>query len=275
MRPQVAGVTAASQLWLRPALQMAPSGIAQLDALTGGFPRGGLTEIYGPCSSGRTSLLLAALATATAREELCVLVDVSDAFHPASAAEAGLDLGRLLWVRCGEKTSSQVSAHASAQTSAHASAHASARNAASRPAPAREKPLEQMLRVTDLLLQSGGFGMVALDLGDVAPEIARRIPLTSWFRFRRAVEHTSTLLLVIGQQPCARTCASLLFRLQSSGFNRAAEQSLIPESTPSLLTHAQLLHETHIHAELLCSRLERKPAQSAGVTFATHAAWAG
>src|SRR4029077_13616007 len=75
--------------------------------------------------------------------------------------------------------------------------------------------LEQALRVTDLLLQSGGFGLVAIDLGDVSHSEARHMPLASWFRFQRAVEPTPTVLLVVAQEPCAQTCASLLIRLQS------------------------------------------------------------
>src|SRR5947209_13085072 len=57
-----ASVTRASQLNIRPAPDMAASGISELDALTGGLPRGCLTEICGPASSGRTSVLLAAVA---------------------------------------------------------------------------------------------------------------------------------------------------------------------------------------------------------------------
>ena len=57
--------------------------------------------------------------------------------------------------------------------------------------------------------------MVAIDLGDVPHAAARRIPLASWFRFQRALEPTPTVLLVVAQQPCAQTCASLLIRLQS------------------------------------------------------------
>ena len=94
-------ITPASQLAVRPAPEMASSGIAALDALTGGLPRGCLTEIFGPASSGRTTVLLAALAAATRREEFCALVDASDALDPQSAATSGVDLDRLLWVRCG------------------------------------------------------------------------------------------------------------------------------------------------------------------------------
>src|SRR4051794_13942610 len=76
-----------------------PSGVAALDTYTG-LPRGAITEVYGKASSGKTSMLLAILAAATARGEVCALVDGSDAFSPASGAEAGIDLKRLLWVRC-------------------------------------------------------------------------------------------------------------------------------------------------------------------------------
>src|SRR5438034_1570546 len=87
----------------RPAAETVSSGIAQIDSLTGagGLPRGALTEIFGPDSSGRTSLMLSLLAQMTWREEVCALVDSSDAFDPQSAEAAGVDLKRLLWVRCG------------------------------------------------------------------------------------------------------------------------------------------------------------------------------
>src|ERR1700691_1899154 len=99
---RLAGVTSAARLAVRPAPEMVSSGIAMMDALTGGLPRGCLTEICGPASSGRTTLLLAALAAATRRGEFCVVVDASDALDPQSAAAAGGELDRLLWVRCGE-----------------------------------------------------------------------------------------------------------------------------------------------------------------------------
>src|SRR5690242_5834896 len=42
----------------RRVLESVPTGIASLDALTGGLPRGGITEISGPPSSGRTSAMV-------------------------------------------------------------------------------------------------------------------------------------------------------------------------------------------------------------------------
>ena len=55
----------------RPEPELLPTGIGEVDARAGGLPRGALTEICGPASSGRTSLLLSILAQATAREEFC------------------------------------------------------------------------------------------------------------------------------------------------------------------------------------------------------------
>src|SRR5215471_18100662 len=78
----------------RPELEWVRSGIQGID-----LPRGCLTEIFGPASSGRTTLLHSILAEATAREEVCALIDADDAFDPASASAAGVRLGRLIWVR--------------------------------------------------------------------------------------------------------------------------------------------------------------------------------
>jgi hypothetical protein len=158
---------------LPPEPDLVPTGIPDIDSATGGLPRGALTEIVGPASSGRTSLLHSILARATARDEVCALVDAEDAFSPHDAATAGAALHRLLWVRC-----------------AHNAEHA--------------------LKATDLLIQGGGFGLVILDLGDTPPASARRISLTSWFRLRRAVEHTPTVFIALARQPNARTCASLI-----------------------------------------------------------------
>ena len=53
-----------------------------------------------------------------------------------------------------------------------------------------------------------------MDLGDVAPLNARRIPLATWFRFRRAVDNTPTVFLLLTREPCAQACASLVLRCQ-------------------------------------------------------------
>src|SRR5439155_634103 len=190
--PRLVAVTPASRLEVRPAPEMVSIGIRELDSLTGGLPRGCLTEICGPDSSGRTSVLLAALAAATRREEACALVDASDALDPTSAAAVGVGFGRLLWVRCGGADVGSQPLAVSRYPSAfrHQNSPSGFDPPGARPerrSPGSAFPVEQALRVTDLLLQSGGFGMVAVDLGDVPFRIARRIPLTSWFRFQLAL----------------------------------------------------------------------------------------
>jgi hypothetical protein len=247
--PKLAGVTPASRLEVQPTLQMVPSGVREIDALTGGLPRGCLTEICGPASSGRTSILLAALAAATQRQEVCALVDISDAFNPHSAAAAGVNFAKMLWVRCGHlyKPDSPQNHRVTEKNKKI------------------EKPVELALRVTDLLLQSGGFGLVIIDLGDTPLKMARRIPLTSWFRFQRAVEHTATVLFVLSQVPCAQTCASLLLKISGKKLSTLSCQ-LSAKDSP---THAQLLNGLQVQGELLRSRLDRKPAGSVTAAFAT------
>jgi len=161
----------------RNVLEVVSTGIPEMDACFGGLPRGAMTEICGPACSGRTSLLLAALAARTADGEVCALVDARDSFDPVSATAAGVALKQLLWVRC--------------------------------------QNIDQALRATDLLIQGGGFGLIAVDLSDVSSRTARQVPLNAWFRFRRAVENTPTILLLLGQESNAKTCASLVLRLDA------------------------------------------------------------
>jgi recombination protein RecA len=189
------------------------TGVAEVDALAGGLPQGCLTEIYGPASSGRTSLMLAAMAQATCREEVCALVDAADAFDPASAAAAGVRLERLLWVRCGGRA-------------------------------------EHALKAADLLVQGGGFGLVVMDLADTPVAVARRISLTSWFRLRRAVEHTPTVLLVVEQQPLAKTCASLLLEMR--------REKAVWSGSPGC---SRLLRGIRVHTE------RRKPVPALSASF--------
>jgi hypothetical protein len=71
------------------------------ELLDGGLPLGAITEIAGPECSGRTSLSLSVLAGLTQASKVCAWIDVSDGLDPESAAAAGVELSRLLWVRCG------------------------------------------------------------------------------------------------------------------------------------------------------------------------------
>lgn len=78
------------------------TGITPLDELLqGGLPQGAVSELVGPECSGRTSIALSFIARMTQAEKVCAWIDVSNALDPISAAAAGVDLKRLLWVRCG------------------------------------------------------------------------------------------------------------------------------------------------------------------------------
>ncbi|MFZ3214534.1 MAG: hypothetical protein WA192_00560 [Candidatus Acidiferrales bacterium] len=197
------------------------TGIPEIDLLTGGLPRGALTEIFGPSCSGRTSLLLSALSARTAQEEACALIDGGDAFDPHSAAAAGVELQRLLWVRC--------------------------------------RNVEQTLRATDLLLQGGGFGLIAVDLSDISPRLVRHVPLDSWFRFRRAVEDTPTILVLLEQESNAKTCASLGLRLEAeaAGWSRMPMDCAAERADFSRLPWGWLFEGRGARGEVFRSRAQK------------------
>jgi hypothetical protein len=298
-------VRPASRLEVRPKPEMASSGIAQVDALAGGLPRGCLSELCGSPSSGKTSTLLAVLAAATRREESCVLIDASDSFDPESGAAAGINFAKLLWVRCGKKRSTvsiltsdtkslvvgcwssannssikfkgtykersnfpEISHHCSSAVSFEANDQRPTTNDDFQIKTRSERRLGQVLKITDLVLQSGGFGLVVLDLAGIPEKYVRRIPLASWFRFQRAVENTKTALLVVDEFPCAKTCASVVLKL-------GAEPSAISYQPSAKPSHAQLLEKMQIDVDLSRTRLERKPMQSVKATFETRAVRAG
>jgi recombination protein RecA len=69
------------------------------------------------------------------------------------------------------------------------------------------------LRVSDLLLQAGGFSCIVLDMGSLPAEYALRVPLATWFRFRAAAERLQANVLLLTQHACSRNSASLVLRL--------------------------------------------------------------
>jgi len=331
----------------RPAIELQSSGVMELDAvLGGGFPRGSLVELCGPASSGRTSLAFSLLAEATERQQACAFVDVADSLDPLSLAAAGVDLPRLLWIRCGEtgdrgpnvktpsyfagvgketgktrgfgaETKKPMQIHGwrhprelmrgvenaipsivGKQTVVTESAqiHVVARYAEEQVERDREPPrrgfrpprplplvrevnpplqvgsgarsgkpwkrLEQALKSTDLLLHSGGWGVVVLDLGEISWVEARRIDLSTWFRFRRAIENTPTILLLLGEESCAKSCASLVLRCQrrADHWSRAAA---------SIQTGASTFEGFEVQGEVTRSRVLSQPADLA--RWQTHA----
>lgn len=196
-------------------------GVASFDNLIGGIPRGAITEIFGPTSSGRTSLMFSLLSYATTHDEICALVDMSNAFAPTAAAAARIDFERLLWIRCASN-------------------------------------LENAFKATDLLLHAGGFGVVILDLGDVAGKDARRIITSWWYRFRRSIENKPTSVVVISEEACTRSCAALTLEMNgaaewSTTSSKLSETGNVlpmrtppPAKTDSPVTQANLLRRNSI-----------------------------
>lgn len=266
---------------IRPVVE---TGIGPLDRLLeGGLPVGALTELVGAECTGRTSTALSFLSRMTQANKVCAWVDVSNSFDPSSAAAAGVDLARLLWVRCG--TSERISncstprfvlpqkyfAPRVAKRGLHgggfgphprtevnglsdaieellqptltaprcaesipkwgpkpASFESSTRMiVGNERAPKRTKPwdsITQALRSTDLILQSGGFGAIVLDMAGLPSEIVSRIELSAWHRYRVAAERTQSSILLLSQYPCAKSSSELQLRLLSA-------EDLVDEAT--------------------------------------------
>jgi hypothetical protein len=223
-----------------------PTGIAQIDNAIRGVPLHSLTEICGSnlASSGKTSVLVSLLAQAT-RNHFCALVDAGDGFDPASGQAAGISMPRLLWVRCGK---SQV----------------------------KLPPLEQAFKVADILLQSSGFGLIAVDLSGIPERVVRRVPLSSWFRFSRVIERQPAALVFIAQEPHATSCAGLVLRVATAVPGRGAHQSrLSPDQVGDcpVLFSGNLLRQWNLNVEVVRGR-EKKPPGSERTSFSLQTQWA-
>jgi len=152
------------------------TGIPALDELLGGgLARGELSELHGPLSSGRTSLALALLARATAVGEVVAVVDTADAFHPASARSAGVQLERVLW--------------------------------------ARPPGVGVAVRASERLLQARGFAAILLDATARTAEW-EALPAAVWQRLTRAAAAGEAALIVVSQRRITGSHASLALQLQ-------------------------------------------------------------
>ena len=170
------------------------TGVPAMDArLGGGLPRGHLSEIVGPRSSGRTSLLTQVIAAATSRGELVALIDALDMLDVASLAAAGVDISRLLWIRGHVVTSPGLCRDLNGRA------------------------MEQAVKALGLVLQAGNFGLVVLDVGDAPHDAVRRLPFTTWLRLQRMIEGSQTIGVLAGHTPISRSSAGLTITLQPAG----------------------------------------------------------
>lgn len=307
---------------------VAATGVESVDEiLEGGLPIGAITEMVGPECSGRTSLALSFLSRMTQTEKVCAWIDVSNVLHPESAAAAGVDLSRLLWVRCGvpptrNTTQSSQSGFAlpekylvsgpikkglhgggfgphprgeikglsdavgsllrpetMAPGCAESQRGVRTVREVSQPRPSNRrtvlsiKPwsrLDQALRVTDLLLQAGGFGAIVLDMGSIAPEYASRVPLATWFRYRAAAERTQASILLLTQHACAKSSAGLVLRLQPG--NVLQEETTV---LPGIEHRIEIARQRFTQAATNVVPLRKPPQRESGVSWRSQATWAG
>lgn len=181
-----------------PALPIAPPGddqYVQLDeALGGGLPRGELSEIAGPRSSGRTTLMVAALASATARGELVALVDTFDRFDVASGAAAGIRFTQMLWVRGMAASVEAVRGGGGGRDGTW-------------------RAVERAIKAFSLVLESRAFALAVCDVADVPPVVLRRLPFTTWFRLARLIEGSATVALLVAPERLGRSAGGATLSL--------------------------------------------------------------
>lgn len=192
---------------------VASTGCSGLDIqLGGGFPRGQLSELIGQRSAGRTTLLLQTLAAATTRGELVAVVDALDMFDVASAVAAKVDLDRLLWVR------------------GHVVAHPGLCG------DTNQRALEQAVRALALVLQAGGFGVVAFDVAEAPADALRRLPFPTWLRLQRMLEGSQTAGVLLGRESMARSSAGLTVRVDRTADEARGIETHVVRARASNLT---------------------------------------
>jgi recombination protein RecA len=306
------------------------SGIGALDDLVqGGLPVGAMTELVGESCSGRMSVALSFLSQVTAAEKVCAWIDASNTFNPAAAAAVGVDLRRLVWVRCGvsETVSEQERRRFVLPSECftpkpvlrglHGGGHgthprnevkglsaavdrflsdetvkARCAEPISKPRPTQQTfepslksasasvrapkrarvydAVEQALKAADLLIQTGGFSAIVLDLGEVASEVVSRIDLSAWHRYRVAAEQTQASIVLLSQYACAKSSSELQLRLSALEDTRE-ERTVFTGARANVEVLRQRFTQTPSNVVPM-----RKPPQSVREAHWTHrASWVG
>ena len=127
--------------------------------------------------------------------------------------------------------------------------------------------LDQALRATDLLLNTGGFRAIVLDMADIAPEQARRVPLATWYRFRLQAEKSRTLFLLMTRAPCANSCAALSLHCEQGEI----EWQQATRNSPRLLTGVR--YRVSVERRRMIDPAHKKPAVSTTASWRSTATW--
>lgn len=158
------------------------------------FIRGSVAEIAGPASSGKTSLVLSLLSKLTRDGEICAVVDSTGSFDPCTASLAGVEMEKLLWVRCGGD-------------------------------------LEKAFMAADYLVQAKGFGAIWLNLNGLPRHKLRMVPKTYWYRYRNRIKETPTLFLVTAAEHVTGSASqqSFVFSRESVRWSGSGRFKLLRE----------------------------------------------
>lgn len=154
-----------------------PTGSLSLDIAlgVGGVPRGRITEIYGPESSGKTTICQHIVAEAQKLGGVCAFIDMEHALDPSYAAKCGVDIDNLL---------------------------------VSQPDTG-----EQALEITETLVRSGGIDLVVIDsvaalvprselegdMGDATMGVQARLMSQALRKLSGAINQTKTLVVFTNQ----------------------------------------------------------------------------
>ena len=82
---------------------------------------------------------------------------------------------------------------------------------------------DRALKAMNLVLQAGGFGLVAFDLSDVRGPALRQFPHTTWMRIARIVEGSLTVTVLLGTEHIARSPGGATVVLEQGGARASAE----------------------------------------------------
>jgi hypothetical protein len=208
--------------WTDPA-SLLPMDVPLVDAcLRGGLPRGQLSEFSGPGSCGRMTLLLQLMSAATQRGEIVALIDTCDRLDVASAAAAGVDLDRFLWIR-GSGSGIRDSGFGIRPSTVAQGVPSIVEGRGSGFETRDQRPgtgdwglgtaVDRALKALNLVLQAGGFSLVAIDLADVPSVRLRQIPFTTWPRVQRVIEGSDTACVLLTPEPLARSAGGLTLSL--------------------------------------------------------------
>lgn len=213
-----------------------PFDVQPLDLfLQGGLPAGQLSEVVGPASSGRTTIVWQWMAAATQRGDTVALVDTFDRFDPASAVACGIQLDRLLWVR-GRAISKTASAVAPVWLPGVRTVEG--------PGTMLERTIDRALKALNLVLQSGVCPVVVLDLADVPPQTIRRIPYSTWLRLQRVIEGSDTTCVLIAPEPMARSTGGVTLTVDTPGQARPPAPPRVASTARAVATDGTVTTRT-------------------------------